>query len=201
MAVPKVLLFDLGGVLVDSAGLKRLPALLPAPMEAEALRRKWVTCPAVDLYESGRCSETQFASAFIDQWGLALAPAAFLAEFTSWVLAPYPETAELLAQLAPRHALACLSNTNATHWRKVAAMPELAPVLGRAFLSFKLGLMKPSPEIFARVASELGCAPGEIAFFDDGPENVAGAARAGLSAHLTAGPAALRSTLQDLGAL
>ncbi|HJU30225.1 MAG TPA: HAD-IA family hydrolase [Hyphomicrobiaceae bacterium] len=201
MALPRVLLFDLGGVLVDSAGLQRLHTLIPAPLEAEALRRKWVTCPVVGLYESGRCSETEFAAAFIAEWGLRLTPAAFVEEFASWVLDPYPGTAKLLADLAGRSTLACLSNTNATHWRKVKAMPDLSPVLGRTFLSFQLGLMKPSPEIFTRVAREIGCAPAEIAFFDDGPENIAGAASAGLSAHHTVGPAALRGKLRDLGVL
>ena len=80
-------------------------------------------------------------------------------------------------------------------------MDGLKPVLERPFLSHELGSMKPSPEVFAQVARELGCAPGEIAFFDDGPENVDGAAMAGLSAHQTVGPAALRNVLRELGLL
>jgi FMN phosphatase YigB (HAD superfamily) len=51
------------------------------------------------------------------------------------------------------------------------------------------------------VVRQLGCEPGEIAFFDDGLENVDGAAEAGLSAHHTVGPAALRNVLHDLGML
>ena len=66
MAIPEVLLFDLGGVLVESAGLQELPRLLAAPMEAEALRRKWLTSPAVGLFETGRCSEQEFAAVFIE---------------------------------------------------------------------------------------------------------------------------------------
>jgi glucose-1-phosphatase len=201
MAIPKVLLFDLGGVLVVSGGLQALPRLLPAPMPPEDLRRKWVTSPAVGLFEHGRCSEHEFAARFIEEWGLALDSSTFLEEFASWVTVPYAETAELLATLRSRHKLACLSNTNATHWKKLLAMDGLAPVLERPFLSHQLGLMKPSPEVFAHVARELGCEPGEIAFFDDGKENVDGAAKAGLSAHQTVGPAALRSKLQELGLL
>jgi FMN phosphatase YigB (HAD superfamily) len=80
-------------------------------------------------------------------------------------------------------------------------MDALKPVLERPFLSHELGLMKPAAEVFARVARELECAPGEIAFFDDGPENVDGATRAGLSAHQTVGPDHLRKVLKDLGLL
>ena len=74
-------------------------------------------------------------------------------------------------------------------------------MLERPFVSHELGLMKPSPEVYARVARVLGCEPGEIAFFDDGPENVDGAAKAGLSAHQTVGPVALRNVLLGLGLL
>jgi FMN phosphatase YigB (HAD superfamily) len=51
------------------------------------------------------------------------------------------------------------------------------------------------------VVRELGCKAGEIAFFDDGQENIDAAAAAGLSAHLTVGPDHLRSVLTHLGAL
>jgi glucose-1-phosphatase len=201
MAIPKVLLFDLGGVLVDGAGLRELPRMLPRPMTPEDLRRKWVTSPAVELFETGRCSSRDFAIAFIEEWGLAIEHDEFLTRFTAWVGAPYPETAGLLSALDGRHALACLSNTNAAHWDKLRRMDGLRLVLERPFLSHELGLMKPSPEVFAQVARGLGCEPGEIAFFDDGPENVDGAAKAGLSAHHTVGPVALRKVLQELGLL
>lgn len=201
MTIPKVLLFDLGGVLVDGAGLRELPSMLGRPMAPEDLRRKWVSSPAVERFETGRCSGREFAAAFIEEWGLAIGHDEFLARFAAWVGAPYPETAELLAALGGRHTLACLSNTNAVHWERLRQMDGLGPVLGRPFLSHELGMMKPTREVFLEVARQLGCAPGEIAFFDDGRENVDGAAKAGLSAHHTGGPVALRRVLGDLGLL
>ena len=54
--------------------------------------------------------------AFIEEWRLSIGHGDFLARFTAWAGAPYPETAELLSGLAGRHTLACLSNTNAAHW-------------------------------------------------------------------------------------
>ena len=199
MLIPRVLLFDLGGVLVVSGGLQALPRLLPAPIPPDDLRRKWAKSAAVALFEHGRCTEQEFAQLFIEEWGLRLGRDAFLEEFASWVPGPYAGTAELLAALGGRHTLACLSNTNATHWRKLMAMDGLAPVLERPFLSHRLGLMKPSPEVYAQVVRDLDCAPGEISFFDDSAENIDAAAKAGLSAHRTVGPAALRDVLRGLG--
>ena len=201
MTVPKVLLFDLGGVLVDGAGLRELPRLLDRPMPPEDLRRKWVASPSVARFETGRCSGHEFADAFIAEWGLTLERDAFLTQFRAWVGAPYPETAGLLSGLHGRHKLACLSNTNAVHWERLQQMDGLRLVLERHFVSHQLGAMKPAAEVFAHVTRHLGCEPSEIAFFDDGPENVDGATRAGLSAHQTAGPDHLRKVLKDLGLL
>ena len=201
MAIPKVLLFDLGGVLVDFAGLQELPRLLATPMNPQDLRRKWANSPAVGLFETGRCSEREFAATFIEEWGLALGSDEFLDEFRLWVRAPYPETAELIGGLRGRYTLACFSNTNATHWGRVLQMHALGPVRDHPFLSYQLGLMKPSREAFAQVVRRLGCEPAEIAVFDDGAQNVDGAAMAGLSAHQTVGPVALRNALQGLGLL
>jgi glucose-1-phosphatase len=201
MAIPKVLLFDLGGVLVDWAGPRELPKLLAAPMHPEDLRFKWATSEAVRLFETGRCSEHEFAAAFLGEWDLRVGCDRFLEAFSTWVVGPYADTRELLASLRGQYKLACLSNTNATHWTRMLQMDALEPVHERSFLSFELGLMKPSLELYAHVARELGCEPGDIAFFDDGPANVDGAAKAGLSAHNTVGPAELRSALRGLGLL
>lgn len=201
MAKPKVLLFDLGGVLVDSAGLRELPAMLPAPMSAEDLWCKWLASAAVERFETGRCSAREFAAAFIAEWGLALEPTDFIARFAAFVSGPFPGTADLLAALQDRYGLACLSNTNEVHWERLLGMQALAPVLERPFLSHRLGLMKPGPAIYAHVVRELACEPGEIAFFDDRPENIEGAVQAGLAAYLTVGPDELGRLVDQLGLL
>jgi putative hydrolase of the HAD superfamily len=201
MISPNVLLFDLGGVLVENGGLGELQGLLGGSIEPGELRHRWVNSPSVGRFETGCCTGDEFAASFMEEWGLRLEPGEFLARFRAWVKAPYPGIPEVLADLRGRHPLACLSNTNVVHWEKVLQMHGLRPVLERPFASHVLGLMKPGADVFAHVVRELGCRPGEIAFFDDGPENVAGAAKAGLSAHLTAGPDQLCATLGRLGVL
>jgi glucose-1-phosphatase len=201
MIVPKVLLFDLGGVLVETGGPGELLRLLGGSVAPEELRHRWLNSQTVARFETGCCTTEEFVSGFIAEWALRLQPDEFLTRFRAWVGAPYPGIPELLAGLRGRHALACLSNTNAVHWEKLLEMDGLQPVLERPFASHRLGLMKPRAEVYAHVVRELGCRPDEIAFFDDGPENVNGAAKAGLSAHLTAGPAQLRAALVKVGVL
>jgi FMN phosphatase YigB (HAD superfamily) len=201
IAGPRVLVFDLGGVLVDAAGLRELPGLLRATLSPAELRSKWLASPSVLQFETGRCRPHEFAAAFVAEWDLDLDPAQFLVRFRAWVMGPFPGIPQLLSALGSRYMLACLSNTNIVHWEKVQGMDGVVQAFSHRFVSHEIGLMKPSPAIYAHVVRELGCGAGEIAFFDDGQENIDAAAAAGLSAHLTVGPDHLRSVLTHLGAL
>lgn len=198
MAMPKLLLFDLGGVLVDSVGHIEVQRLLRAS-DAGGVWKRWQSSPALARFQTGRCSADEFARGFVEEWNLDIAAADFLQRFASWVMPPSADTRELLAALRKRHALACLSNTNAVHWELVLDGFGLRQALDLHLASHELGLLKPEPEIYARAIRELGYQPGEIAFFDDAPENVEAALAAGLAAHRVGGVEQLRPTLARLG--
>lgn len=75
-------------------------------------------------------------------------------------------------------------------------------VFDSCFYSCDLGLAKPDPAFFTRVAQHVGGAPGELLLVDDSPTNVAGARAAGLSAefwHHDEGLPALRARLAAHG--
>lgn len=85
---------------------------------------------------------------------------------------------------------ACLSNTNASHWRtltlgsgKQPASAALAALDDR-LASHLLRAAKPEQAIYERAECMLGFGPGEALFFDDTPENVAAAASRGWHACL-----------------
>lgn len=200
MTRPTWLLFDLGGVLMDWAGPRELPAHLAAPPDAD-LRLKMAACAATDAFERGDISPEVFAERFVRDWQVRLAPAEFLARYVAWLRGLYPGAEDLLAQLGTRYKLACLSNTNAAHWEQSEAMRWLQQRLDVALSSHELKLRKPQPEIFAAALARLGCAPHEIAYFDDLPANVAAARAAGFDAHHVDGFAALRRRIGQLGLL
>ena len=52
---PSVLLFDLGGVLIENVGFERFNALLSSPIPLEELKTQWLASPAVRSFETGRC--------------------------------------------------------------------------------------------------------------------------------------------------
>lgn len=85
-------------------------------------------------------------------------------------------------------ATACLSNTNATHWRMMFELPAppfrpLAALTHR-FASHLIGARKPDPAIYAHVERTVGVEPAAIVFFDDIPENIDAARARGWRAHL-----------------
>jgi HAD superfamily hydrolase (TIGR01509 family) len=200
MTRPTWLLFDLGGVLMDWAGPYELPAHLAAPLDAD-LRLKMASCAATDAFERGDISPQVFAERFVRDWGVRLAPAEFLERYVAWLRGLYPGAEDLLAQLGARYRLACLSNTNAAHWQQSEAMRWLQQRLDVALSSHQLKLRKPQPEIFAAALDRLGCAAGEVAYFDDLPANVAAARAAGFDAHHVDGFAALQRCIDQLGLL
>ncbi len=201
MAAPTVLLFDLGGVLVETVGLEQVRGLLGDGLSAEEVRRRWVTSPVIHSFERGECSAAEFAEAFIAEWHLAIGPDEFLARFRRWVIAPFAESLELLETLRGRYTLACLSNTSEAHWDLIMRDFGLGRCFDHAFASHLIGLTKPDRAVYQWVVRELDRPPAEFLFFDDVPENVEGARGAGMDARLVRGPAELRRELGRAGLL
>ncbi|MCT4372186.1 HAD family phosphatase [Yangia mangrovi] len=58
----------------------------------------------------------------------------------------------------------------------------------RRFISGHMGVTKPDAEIYARLETESGVAPGRLLFTDDREDNIAAAAARGWQVHLFEGP-------------
>jgi HAD superfamily hydrolase (TIGR01509 family) len=195
-----VVLFDLGGVLVELSGVRAMLELTGIETEGE-LWRRWLTCRWVRRFESGGCSETEFAAGVVADWQLDLSPAAFLEAFRDWPVRPLPGAAELVAQTRASVATGCFSNTNALHWHdRIAAWP-LVGMFDHRFLSFELGVLKPDAAAFARVAEMLKVPAERILFLDDNAVNVGGAAAAGFQAIRVTGVKEARQHLAEAGVL
>jgi glucose-1-phosphatase len=103
---PELLLFDLGGVLVEFSGFRDLRPLLRVPMSESEIRQQWIACPIVRAFEVGYLTPQQFAERFIATWNMAVPPLDFLQAFRVWTRGFLPEARELLATLR-RRRFAC----------------------------------------------------------------------------------------------
>jgi putative hydrolase of the HAD superfamily len=129
-------------------------------------------------------------------WGDGRLQALWAADLRSWISVD-PEVLAVIAELrAGGTRLAVLSNAGFDY--AVLRSSPLATLVERIFLSAELGLLKPDPAIYLRVAEELGISADAIVFVDDRAGNVAGAESVGMTGHVFTGAAGLRAFLLGL---
>ncbi len=194
----KVIVFDLGGVLVDWVGAQALTELSRDSLSEEQARRFWLESLWVKKFEIGRCSPDQFASGVVSELHLAVSPDKFLAEFVSWDRGLLPGAIELLDNLRPNFLLVCLSNNNVLHWKKLNEKDGIGKKFHRLYISHITGLIKPSEEAFENLLNDLNYPPDTILYFDDNQECIWQALKFGIRAFQVAGADAVRKVLNAL---
>jgi putative hydrolase of the HAD superfamily len=196
----EIVLFDLGGVLLEVGGVAPMRELSGIETDEE-LWARWLGCRWVQQLETGRCTPEEFAAGVVSDWELAVAPAEFLATFGAWVNQPFAGASELLAETGDAVRIGCLSNTNAFQWDAHFGALPLIDAFEFRFLSFELGQVKPDRAIFAAVAAGLPASPDRVLFLDDNAVNVEGAEAYGFAARHVRGVGEARQALIETGVL
>lgn len=196
-----VLLFDLGGVLVEYTGVRDIAALLGAGSSEGEILARWSRCPHSRAYGLGTVDRQTFADRFVRDWGVTVSPERFVREFRSWTRRILPGAEDLLATVRPRYRLAALSNSNELHWERNVNDLGIDALFEMAISSHQVGLLKPDPAIYQVALDRLGVAAGAVAFFDDAPANVAAASALGMRAFQVEGVDAVRECLAREGLL
>jgi putative hydrolase of the HAD superfamily len=79
--------------------------------------------------------------------------------------------------------------------RHIPLFNEAAP----AVFSCEHGMVKPEAAIYEKLKELAGCEAEELVFFDDMPDNIAGARERGINGFVWEGPEAARETLRKIG--
>lgn len=167
----------------------------------EEVWRRWLACRWVRAFESGRCSEQEFADGLIDDWRLSITAVELLDAFQEWVTVPNIGAEKLVADTRTAVPVGCLSNTNAAHWDRQLGHGPLVEMFDHLFLSFQMGKLKPDPETYEHVKEALGVPAERILFIDDNEINVDAASAAGIRAMRAAGVDEARSCLVGAGVI
>jgi HAD superfamily hydrolase (TIGR01509 family) len=178
----RVLLFDVGGVLVELRGVEIILSWLGNRLTAEQLWQRWLQSVPVRQFETGRIDAPEFAAALIAEFELAVAPQDFLDSFVGWPSGLYPGTLEMLARIPRRYRRALLSNSNPLHWPRVLGEMNLGASFDHHFVSHLTGRIKPDREAFEHVLESLECKPDQVLFFDDNALNIDAARALGIHA-------------------
>ena len=200
-AAIRALLFDLGGVVIgfDFKRAFRIWADLARCDPAE-IERKFSFDDAYEQHERGEIDAAGYFGVLRRNLGLSLSDEQFIAGWNDIYLGVIPGMPALLSAASRYFILYAFTNSNPTHrdaWAGRFA-DELA-VFRSIFVSSDLGLRKPDPEAFAAVAARSGLQVSELLFFDDTPENVAGACGAGMPAVLVKSTMDVQEALRRLG--
>lgn len=194
-STPRVLLFDMGGVLVELTGLLAMDRWMKDPVSGEDLIVRWIHSPAVTLFETGQIPPGEFSRRVVDEFGLTVSPDRFQAAFRDFVGDFTGEMRRVISAIPPEYRKAVLTNTNVIHWEKVGTYQGFFPLFDKVFPSHLTRAIKPEPESFLQVADAFACKPQEILFFDDNPVNIRAACDNGLNAVLVPEPARLEEVL------
>ncbi|MFO1397899.1 MAG: HAD-IA family hydrolase [Burkholderiales bacterium] len=196
-----VVLFDLGGVLVELAGVEKMLEWSRDVATTDDLWRRWLHSETVRRFETGRIGRDDFARDLIAEFGLPVPAEEFLAAFTWWPRAVLPGAHTLVAEVRQRFRVASVSNTNEIHWDRFANAWRLHEQFDYNFPSHLVGKLKPDADYFAHVVEALAVPPARVLFIDDNAINVEGAARVGLHARRVVGVAGARAAFVELGLL
>ena len=183
---PKLLLFDLDGVLVDYRRDLRCRHLAENLGVGEHEVRQALFGRGLEARsDRGELDLPEYLDELRTDFGWNLPDDEFIAARRHATQAR-PEMLQMCGRLADEVALAIFSNNGA--WFAEYApriVPELLPLFGRRFVcSGSIGACKPDPDAFTACLQRLGFNGYSTLFIDDAPENIEGAREAGLDAVL-----------------
>jgi putative hydrolase of the HAD superfamily len=196
-----VILFDVGGVLLTNGWDQRERAAVVEHFHLDLAAFEALHLDYYDAWERASISVAEYLDATVFYEPRSFYPDEFFAAICAQSK-PQPNGAlGILRELAAsnQYLLGALNNeareTNAYRFDCF----ELRKYFKVALSSCYLGLRKPEPAIYERALDILGRPAERILFIDDRPENVAGAASAGMRAIRFEGADGLRRALEKLG--
>jgi putative hydrolase of the HAD superfamily len=197
----RVVLFDVGGVLVETSGVGTMLAWMGHRISAEDLWKMWLTSPVVRAFETGRMSNDEFADQVIADFGLPVRREEFLREMATWSATFLPGAVELVERIPVRFVRATLCNSNPIHWPHLMQNDRFSNAFLYHFASHLTGKIKPDEAAFRHVIENLRCDPQEVLFLDDNELNVIGANAVGMKAMRVRGVAEARRALINLNVI
>jgi putative hydrolase of the HAD superfamily len=197
----KVLLFDLGNVLVDfdpAPAIKRISNF--CDKRTDEIPQILFDSGIVGSFEKGMFSEREFFIRLKDALGLRLGYESFVSIWNE-VFSFSPKNRavyHIINKLRKSYGTAILSNTNILHYQYISEHFPVFGIFEKRFLSFEMGCVKPEEAIYREAVRSLGVCPESIFYTDDRPELIEGAARLGIKSYLFTG---IKELLDDLSSL
>ena len=182
----KNIIFDFGGIIVDLDKQAAIDAFCALGFPDADLVDDYVQRGIFAAIETGQMSGHEFCNYVRERSGKDLPDATIVHAWTRMLAGIPPYRIKKIKELRKHYRTFLLSNTNAMHWEY--SVQEQMPATGykmedcfeQTFLSYRMGIAKPDPEIFRRALHEAGLLPEETLFIDDSQANCQAAASLGI---------------------
>ena len=202
MTTPKVVVFDIGNVILNWDPDLLYADLIPDAADRDAFyQRAGMHEMNLDVDRGAPFKQRIYAQAdahpddadliraWHDRWTEMLTP-----EITG--------TSDLLRQLkAQGTAVYALSNFGVDSYTLAQSIYPILNEFDREYISGRMKVIKPDPEIYAQLERDSGFSGPDLCFFDDRHDNVKVARDRGWQAHVFENPAKMRQDLENMGLL
>lgn len=198
---PSVVVFDIGGVLVDWQPHLAWSEELGSEVASHAFLERTGFRERNARADNGE-RFSDLAAELVDTEDQHRF-ASYVDLYTRTVQNKITGTWDLLYRLKSRDVpVHAITNWSAETWPEgLKAQPELGEVFGTTVVSGQEGVMKPDARIFGLLCERANVAPEACVFIDDGPHNVAGARAFGMDGIHFTSPQALESAFIERGLL
>lgn len=192
----KLVLFDLGGVIVDWRGIAELAAISGVSVPEAAA--KFSSSQTSLAYERGEISDDEFSDHMIAMFNLPYTRAQFKLQWRMWVGEAFDGVIDIIKELRKHFKTACLSNTNQMHWEHLLGYLPIESMFDYIFASHQIGAVKPTAQSFEIVMQRTGFEAKDIIFFDDTQANVDAAKALGITAYKVASDFGIVPTIRQV---
>ena len=187
MKETELILFDLGGVLIDIDYQATENAFIELGVaDFQHHYTQFNQDRLFDLFETGRISAQHFINKLLPIVKRGTSPNQIVHAWNAMILSFPKNKVNLLLELAKTKRIALLSNTNELHmvqvqkeWNKACSVP-FESLFEKVFLSHEIHQRKPDMETFQWVCAQLKVEEASVLFIDDSPQHIEGAKKAGL---------------------
>ena len=198
----KVILFDLGNVLVDfdySPAVQRIARF--SDKKPQEILGLIFDSGLTGSFEEGNISPKDFFQKLKKLLGLRLSYEAFVPIWNEvFFLSPKNRLVYSLANnLRLSYQVALLSNVNLLHYEHLKKHFPVFNVFHRVFVSCEMGIIKPKREIYQKTLDELGILPQEVFYTDDRADLIKSAQELGIKAFVFSGVNQLKDDLRSVG--
>jgi len=200
--MPKIVVFDLGKVLVDfDYGIAVRAIASRSKMTDERVQDFLLRSPLLVRYETGLLSNQEFFELICKTTGFRGSIEEFGESFSD-IFVPIEPMIELHATLRQKgFPTYIFSNTNDLAIRNIRRnFPFFGNFEGYIF-SYQHNAMKPDARLYEVLERQSGCRGGEILYLDHRPENIAAGAARGWQTILHESPEKTRAELGQRGIL